>query len=309
MRCKIYIFLFVISGSLTLEAQQSLSRISLFADIQTYYNPAANGNREVLAANFFYRQQWVGMPGAPSTQVFSVHAPLRKPKVALGVMAEHEAVGGNGYTGVHISYAYRLSLRNSKLSFGLRAGITNVALENLKFPDEDIDPAFSEDNMQHWMPNFGFGVLYYTKQYWASFSIPQIFGYDALKNTLDPNIAKREYFLSGGGYFRFNTDWGVEPSLLYVYCPKATASLETQRFAINISGVYKDKYKAGLGYNSANTLVLLLAMDINPQFGFGYSYDLDFGGSQLNGESSGSHEIHIHYKFGYKVNASNPRGF
>ena len=51
---------------------------------EMFINPAYAGSREHIALTALYRNQWVGIEGAPKTQTFSVHAPLRNEKIGLG---------------------------------------------------------------------------------------------------------------------------------------------------------------------------------------------------------------------------------
>lgn len=305
MRRKLYIVSLILAvGFLPLGAQQ-MSQLSFFSQNQTYFNPAATGNHEALAANFFYKETWVGMPGAASTQVFSVHAPMKNPKVALGILVEHESIGITNYTSLHASYAYRLSLGKSKLALALRAGIVNGAQNEITSRDEEYDPVLEDENMRFWVPDFGFGVLYTGSFYWAGLSVPGIFGFETNETGKYAMKAGPEYleiFLTGGADLKFSQDWGMEPSLLVEYCPAFRP-----RLTINALGVFKDAYRAGLGYRHKEAIIMLLSIHINRQFALGYSYDLNIG--ETSDYSSGSHEINLHYKFGYKVNASNPRGF
>jgi hypothetical protein len=62
-----------------------------------------------------------------------------------------------------------------------------------------------------------------------------------------------------------------------------------------------------LGYRVGEALIILLGYNLNRQFSLGYSYDMNIG--ELSKNTSGSHEINVQYKFGYRVNASNPRDF
>lgn len=48
-------------------------------------NPAYAGTREVLTATALYRKQWINIPGAPKTGIFSMDSPVRNQKVGLGL--------------------------------------------------------------------------------------------------------------------------------------------------------------------------------------------------------------------------------
>jgi type IX secretion system PorP/SprF family membrane protein len=285
---------------------QQMPAISLFDQNQTVYNPGAIGNQEVLTANFLYRKQWAGFEGSPSTQYFCAHAPLKNPHVAIGILLEHDAIGATNYTGVYFNYAYRIDLGMNKLSFGLKAGVTNGSQNNIDLRDDAPDPAFSENDQNFTLPNFGFGVSYYGQKYWGGFSIPKLFGYDSDgsdKYKLVHDFSKYEYFISGGSTFDINPEFSIDPSMLLVLSPRYNT-----RFTINAVATYKKAYSAGLGFRTSdNALILLIRYSLNRQFSLGYSYDLLFGNTAKY--SSGSHEINLFYKFGYKVNAANPRVF
>jgi len=47
-------------------------------------NPGYTGSRGTFALSSSYRKQWVGIAGAPEIETFSVHAPLKSDRVALG---------------------------------------------------------------------------------------------------------------------------------------------------------------------------------------------------------------------------------
>ena len=303
MKYIINIVFFGLIASVNLGAQQ-MPTVSMFESNQTFYNPGAIGNQEVLSASFFYRANWLGFEGAPSTQVFCAHAPLRNPAVALGVLVEHDALGGTGYTGVYFNYAYRLRLGPNKLSFGLKGGINSGSQDYFTLR-QNPDPTFAENNRTFFVPNFGVGILYYGRQYWAGISVPRLFGFKSQpsgKYTINHYFYKYEYFISAGGMFPVSGSFSVDPSAQFIY-----SSAYPFRFSVMGMAVYKDAYKAGIGYRSGEAIILAIGYQLNRQFSLSYSYDLNIG--YIANYSSGSHEINISYKFGYNVNVSNPRKF
>ena len=52
---------------------------------QMVINPAYAGSRDALSAVVNVRQQWSGFDGAPRTQAFSLHGPLKKKRIGLGL--------------------------------------------------------------------------------------------------------------------------------------------------------------------------------------------------------------------------------
>ena len=47
-------------------------------------NPAYAGSRGQLSAALLYRKQWLGLDGAPTTQTFNLHSPIRDRRWVMG---------------------------------------------------------------------------------------------------------------------------------------------------------------------------------------------------------------------------------
>lgn len=298
-----YILTFLSCSMLTFG--QQMPDVTMFKKNVEYLNPGATGNKEALGASFLFKKQWISIPGSPLFQAFTVSAPLKDPKIALGVLIEHNKQGVFNQTGFSINYAYRLPMATGKLSLGLRLGITTGSENNVEVRDPG-DPLFSQTNIKYTLPGAGFGVYFTSRKYWAGFSVPRLMnptpdasgGYK-----VDYESKRYEYYFSGGGVIPVNADISVEPSGLIVL------GTFSRSIAINAMATYKKDYNAGLGFRSSDkAIVILLGYRLNNQFTLGYSYDLSFG-NKLYQATSGSHEINLSYKFGYTVNASSPRRF
>jgi type IX secretion system PorP/SprF family membrane protein len=48
-------------------------------------NPAYAGTRDAMTFTALHRSQWVGFEGAPTTQTFTMHTPLRNKKIGIGI--------------------------------------------------------------------------------------------------------------------------------------------------------------------------------------------------------------------------------
>lgn len=289
----------------TSSGQTQISDISLLNRSLSYFNPAATGMKEALTANLFYRNQWTGFEGAPSTLFFTANAPLKNPKVALGVKLEHSAIGGTNNTGFYFDYAYRIQLGSNKLSLALEGGLYSMSQKSESLRDDQYDKAMNEDNSSSLLYNVGFGALYYGKSYWISFSVPRFFGYESKetgKYATSVSGVSRDFILAGGGTLPLGSDLGIEPSVFLNY----NSGLKF-RYVVNAMAVYKKRYEAGLGYRSGGSMIFALAFNINRQITLAYSYDMFFGDVANLGSSA--HEVHFQYTFGYKVNAANPRSF
>jgi type IX secretion system PorP/SprF family membrane protein len=146
-------------------------------------NPGYAGSNEHMTLNLIHRSQWVGVKGAPTTQSFNIHTPLRNERVGVGLSAINDKIGPVGTLDLNVSYAYRIPIGNSKLSVGMQAGMQNYRSDWTKLSLETgQDPTFA-NNINKVLPNFGAGVYFYNKHFYAGAGVPRIVEYDLR----DPN--------------------------------------------------------------------------------------------------------------------------
>ena len=82
----------------------------------------------------------------------------------------------------------------------LRLDLNNLSLDN------QIDPAFNPDNVGKFMPNYGFGLYYYTHlNGMLDFHQFHLINYDF-------NATQRHYFLIAGAIFNINENIKLRPS-------------------------------------------------------------------------------------------------
>jgi type IX secretion system PorP/SprF family membrane protein len=297
----IYILLLLISIDLF---GQTMPAVSQYDIMPMQFNPGSTGNKDALAVGLKFRKHWTGIDGSPSTQVFCAHAPLKNPKVALGLLLENENVGITNYTGIFLNYAYRVRVLSGNLSFGIKGGITAGSQSSVTLRDGS-DPAFGTNTSKFIVPNFGFGAYYYSKQLWAGFSIPRFFGFESTASgsyKMTHNVSRYEYFITGGGRLNFSNSIAVEPSALIVL-----SSVLKPVITINCVGVFRETFKGGIGFRTNDAIIINLGYNLNRQLALGYCYDINIG--KMSKYTSGSHEINLQYKFGYTVNTSSPRHF
>lgn len=270
-------------------------------------NPAYAGSRDVLAANLTYRQQWVGFSGAPSTQVFSIHSPVNKKKVGLGLMLFNDRIGVSNETGFFTNYAYRIRFPKGKLAFGIGAGVTmlrgdwhTVAIQ------QSDDVAFAEPTRSAWRPNFSSGVYYYTKSWFVGASAPFLLAHSY--NTqergwmISSTRTDLQPMLTGGYLWRIDQELKLKPSALVRYRPESGVQAD-----LSANLIIKDKVWVGASYRTNDAVIGMLEVLPTPQWRFGYAYDI--GLSPISRYHSGSHELMVQYEFGYRIRVRDPRYF
>lgn len=282
-------------------------------------NPAYAGSREVLSMVGLYRNQWqlTGINGAPVTMTFSAHSPFAKDKVGLGIniMTDHIARVINTTT-INGSYAYKLKFKKgSTLALGLQFGVTHF---NANLPDlvtnynpNVFDPAFSSV-VNRWLPNFGFGMYYYTNKYYLGVSLPRIMTNrltaQSATNLLasDPIKRAQEYrhFFAMAGYvFDIGQSFKLRPSVLMKYVSNAPIE-----FDFNANLWMFERFAVGASYRTAYGMVGMVQLQATPQMMVGYSYDYPF--NDLNKATWGSHEIMLRYELNFsKTRIITPRYF
>lgn len=257
---------------------------------EQFINPAYAGTRGNLAATMLYRYQWTGIEGAPRTATFGIHSPFMYNKIGVGLCIMNDKIGVTNQTGVFANYAYHLPTSdNGTLSFGLQGGFINVK-ENLLdlITIEENDPEFSNNISNKLMPNFGYGMYYHTKKFYAGFSIPRF-----IENKIDPlsfesfnkmNIHNWHYYLYSAYVFDGNESIKFKPSVMIKAVQGAPVEAD-----INMNVLFKNIFWLGAAYRTGDAIALLTEFQLTKQLRFGYSYD--YALTKLNNYSSGSHEF------------------
>ena len=107
----------------------------------------------------------------------------------------HITDAGSAHSKDCLHYLIYNTLPGTTSAAGVKAGgnHTRLDLNNLSL-DNQIDPAFNPDNVGKFMPNYGFGLYYYTPKWYVGFSSPHLINYDF-------NATQRHYFLIAGAIF------------------------------------------------------------------------------------------------------------
>lgn len=277
---------------------------------EQFINPAYAGSRGYAATSLLYRDQWVGIEGAPKTGTFGFHAPFAQDKMGLGICMLNERIAVTNQTAVFLNYAYHLkATENSTLSFGLQGGLINVKeeLTDLIIIDPN-DPEFANDIPNKLMPNFGFGTYYHTDKFYAGFSMPRF-----LKNQIDPttlknvsnkvNIHDWHYYLYSAYVFDASEGVKCKPSVMIKAVQGAPAVAD-----INFNVLFKEMFWVGVSYRTSDAVALLTQYQLTKQLRFGYSYD--YALTDLSQYTGGTHEFTIGYDFSFdKAKIVTPRYF
>jgi len=255
-------------------------------------NPAYAGSHGELSLTALTREQWSGLEGAPSTQTFAIHSPIKNKKISLGMVLLRDQIGVSKEHSVYGSYAYRIAMEKGTLSMGLQVGFTSYRedlndLLLLHRPAADF-----QDQKSSFLPNFGAGLFYSSERFYAGFSVPRM-----LQNSIDQDnpvsVAKelRHYFLTGGYLFYLSKDLKLKPNFLLKVVTGAPIQLD-----LNANLLIKDLIWVGLSHRIGADWNAILELQMTRKFRLGYAYDFA-STTDLSAVQSGSHEFMLNYVF------------
>lgn len=302
------------------------------------FNPAYAGSKDYMSINLLHRTQWLGVKGAPSSQSFSIHTPMKGfNRIGFGGTLVNQTVGTSRSMTANLSYAYRIKLGESPyagtLSIGMQGGITNW---RANFSDLDVyndaDESFGNTFPSFWLPNFGFGLYYYSKYYFVGVSSPNLLEYDLRDNdvTTDVNAKTfRHYYLTLGGAIPIKgEDLIFKPMVLF----KSAALLSKfknednnyngygspTQFNVDLSffirkvlwvgASYRSSIEQFTGTSSYDSADVWAAYYLKNGLHFGVAYDYTL--TELQKPSKASFEIMLGYDFNLtKSKTYSPRYF
>ncbi len=318
MKC-IYIMVFIIGMSFSAFSQQE-QLYTQFMFNKMVFNPAYAGNEEVACANVLFREQWVGIEGAPSTQLFSFNMPLANRRIGLGLNLVRHNIGITEKLTLDAIYAYRLKLNSGTLSMGVQASTRRFDMD---FTDPRLvaiqglsqDQAIQMEKLSKNVINFGFGVYYNTNTFFVGAAIPRLSKADIdFDDDLDLIFSSevRHFYLMGGAAFASSENWTLKPQALIKIVENAPFDMD-----LSFMTTYQEKYHAGLTYRLGGnngglgeSLDMIFGFQINPQLMAGFAYDYSL--SDLAEYTNGSVELTLNYCFNKRNDQEeiiNPRYF
>ncbi len=300
----------IVVAALTSNAQQDPMYTQYMFNTQTI-NPAYAGTWESLGFMALGRHQWTGWDGAPRTYTFTMQAPLKNERVALGLNVINDKLGYEKRFYVFADYSYLVPIsEKTNLRFGLKGGFTNyshdLSAHNILDPG---DPAFSGEITHSFKPNFGVGAFLYSKRAYVGLSIPKI-----VNSTFDTNTENftvegeiRHYFLIAGAVFDLGENVKFKPTAL------AKASFTSEYgtpLQLDFTGNFLIKEKLWLGamYRTGDSFGFIAQFLFAEKLRVGYA--IDFSTSNLRNYNNGTHEVMISYELRFrKEEVVSPRYF
>ncbi|MDX1365258.1 MAG: type IX secretion system membrane protein PorP/SprF [Arenibacter latericius] len=299
--CGVIILLF---AALTANGQSD-SQFTQYMYNAMSFNPAYAGNRGSLTFMATYRNQWVGLEGAPKTLNFSVHTPMGLNRVGLGLGVTSDKIGPSSENTVTTDFSYTIQLNrnNMKLSFGLKAGLNLLDIDKNKLMIYDPND-FDLENKNIAAPVIGTGFYLHSDKWYVGLSTPNILEteeYDDIK--VSTATEKMHFYLIAGYVFDLNSEFKFKPAILTKAVSGAPVSVD-----VSANFLFHERVTLGAAYRWDAAVSALAGFQVNENIMIGYSYD--YGTTALSNYNDGSHEIFIRFELGTRIqNKVNPRFF
>ncbi|MDB5274211.1 MAG: hypothetical protein JWO58_2578 [Chitinophagaceae bacterium] len=291
---KFYLLVFLFTISLISHAQLSPT-IGQFQYVQLYYNPAYAGSSTGLVANVIHRSQWTSLKGAPSTQLATVEAPLKR-NIGIGGVINRYKIGSQLLLDMNANVSYRIKInRESFFQFGMKFGISYV--------NNNFDQAFVWDTNDSYINmnsnkgtllRIGPGMYFKKKKFYLGLSSPDLFFIDPNKvfydNENNKSTLRRNLFLITGIKKDLSEFVAIEPSIMIRYYQGKPLNVYA-----NIGFEFNQTFVAGVSYGSPVSFGAYARVSISPKLKIGYRYE--FSNQAIRLDNYGSNEIQISYGF------------
>lgn len=284
-----------------LSAQQD-AQYTQFMYNKLGFNPAFAGSVESTEVGMVFRQQWLGLNDAPSSQIATFNTPLTSSGTGVAGRLSRVTIGLEQQYNVEGSYAYRIPIgRGSRLGMGVSASARyfNIEYQNANpIQGGGVDAAIPGATESKVLPNFGAGIYVDGPNYYVGISVPRLLQNDIDLGSEETIISReaRHFYFMGGMKFKVNDNLSVEPQMLAKYVANAPFDAD-----FNVTAYVGPSIFTGLSYRlggngAGESASVLFGTYVSDNISMCIAYDL--GLSDLNTAQSGSIEMAITYSFG-----------
>jgi len=266
---------------------------------QLSINPGYAGSNDAICATLFFRQQWMGLDGAPTTEVLSVSTPIKGTDFGVGLIIMQDKIGFSDNKSINLAFSYQLDIGIGKLGFGLNAGLFNHYLDGdwIVIPQDGQGEgnAYSDPlipNAESVMAlDLNFGVFLNSDNYYIGLSSTHLNEASLDYNQNASSYLRRHYYLTGGYVIQLpNPNFELTPSVFI----KSDGT--SSQFEFNAMILYKKLYWGGVSYRFGDAYSAMFGIELPNRIKFGFAYD--FTTSEMaTFNSGGSVEIMLGYCF------------
>lgn len=298
-KIQIVISMFALLSVATVFSQQD-AQYTQYMYNMVVINPAYAGSKGVPSIGLLGRTQWVGVEGAPQTATLSFNSPVGK-ATGLGLSIIHDEIGPVKENNIYADFSYTIFTgEEGRLAFGLKAGVTFLDIGFLN----TVDPDPLNEPVHQASPNFGAGIYFYTKKFYAGLSAPNFLETRHLESSngyVSTASEKMHYFLTAGYVFDLADNLLLKPSTMFKATSGAPLSVD-----LSLNLLVNQMFEVGMSYRLDDSISGMVGFQVNNDFRIGYAYD--YTTSNFGDYNSGSHEVILLFEFNRR-NIKSPRFF
>ncbi|MBT1699829.1 type IX secretion system membrane protein PorP/SprF [Fulvivirgaceae bacterium PWU4] len=298
-----YTLLIVMSG-VSVQAQQD-PQFTQYMLNNLYVTPAYAGVEGVTQLTAIHRSQWQGYQssfgdgGAPTTQMVSFTAPVYKVRGGFGTYIVNDQLGPQNNLEAQAMFAYHLGIKDSKLSFGMKAGIYSVSINGTYYRYiQDGDPQIITGKESQVRPDLGFGLFYRSEKYYMGFGINHLlksqfdFGLNEARNALENHMN-----FTAGYFYEVNFDLKLNPTVL------VKTDFKEYSFDLGLIATLKDKMWAGLSFRQSEAANVMLGYSFLKDKALKFGYAIDVVVKDQEAKENFSHELLLSYQLPVAINS------
>jgi type IX secretion system PorP/SprF family membrane protein len=296
MMKKIALLLMFVIVRLSAVAQQVPSYGQYFVN-PYLFNPAlagASGDTRIFTT---FRNQWVGIPGAPETQAVTIDGMIAERRAALGLTLYNDTdnilsrFGGLGTYAYHLPFA-----KDHSLSMGLSLGFIRTEIDFDRMQAENmVDPTLLQAANRGTSFDGSAGFSYGYKKARIGVAALQLFQNNiSFASEPDKSIAfklMRHYVITAQYAFMLNQErLKLEPIVMLRSAQGLPAQID-----VNLVATYQKNYWLAIGHKLNTSIGVALGTHLFDRLTVGYSYE--YTTNSFSKYQNGSHEVMIGYKF------------
>lgn len=286
---NIVIITFALVCTVSIYAQQEII-LTKYTFNSMFFNPAYAGSHgwDEGSLNLHYRNQWLGLEGAPTTIMAGGELNMFEDRVGLGLTLAKESIGIENRLDISTNYAYRIDLGDSHLAGGLRVGGSFYRSDFSKLSDVEFPEPIYITDVNYKVFTTGIGIYYHSKDFYLGGAIPALV---AIGNQPGTAYRQRHFYLHSG--IMIGDDYSslrFEPSILLKY--QKAAPLQT---TIGVNVWFAEGFAVGGHWRSSDALALSAELLLDQKYRFAAAYD--FTTSELRKDTNGTIEVMLGYNF------------
>ena len=281
----------------SIKAQQE-AQFSNFVANAIFYNPAVVGGKDCFELKSGYRNQWIGIEGAPRTTFLSFSSSIINPKqlfssshIGLGGYFQDESFGSFKKTTFNLSYSYSfLVTPKVAFAFGVHTGIQQLGLDagNLYLFQRN-DPIIDGSRKILLLPDGGIGCFFENNDWYIGYSLKNMLmnNWQNLILSEDSYLNIHHFIIAGKRYYGKKLNF--VPNFLVKHVVGSVPAAD-----INFNFEYKNLLNFGVSYRNFDAFSALFHLNIIDNLNIYYAYDITTSRVQKMG--SNTHEFIISYK-------------